>query len=524
MKETFNMSQAPVRQAYTRLVERFTQIINLDNIGQILSKDMETAMAPGSINDRTAQMMALATTSHGLLVAPEVENWMETVHQNNGEGLSPDENRNFELMRNRWIHATCLPEELVSEVAKLESKGTHLHTESGKKGDWTVMKAWYEYSFKTMRAVAEAKQQKLGTATPYEALLDSFSPGLKDDVVVSVFGALEKELPSLVADAVAHQKTQPAPIPLSGTFSRAQQEELCRRVCAAVGLDFNRGSLAVIDGHPSMAGSRDDARITTSYTENDFLSSLYAAVHETGHAMYEQNTPAEWNYQPAGQNMGMSVHESQSRIIEVQACHTKEFFQYLEPLAREVFNRPDDPALSAENLERLVNRVQPSFIRIEADEVTYPAHVILRHKLEKALVNGTMSIDDLPQAWNDGMQKMLGITPPDYAKGCLQDVHWPCGLSGYFPAYTLGDMGAAQFFSAACKQRPEIKAEIGKGNFTPLREWLRDNVHGKGSLLTNEELFKQATGEPLNAKAYLAHLRERYTDSSRKPQSPDLNK
>ena len=288
-----------------------------------------------------------------------------------------------------------------------------------------------------------------------------------------------------------------------------------------MGFDFDRGRMDAIDAHPSCGGSASDVRFTTDCSdETSFLSAVYSTIHEGGHGLYEQDTPLEYRYQPVGKTMGMAVHESQSGVMERNAAHTPEFFQFLEKQAREVFNRPNDPALSAKNLELLAKQVKPSFIRIEADELTYPAHVILRYKLEKALIEGTLSVDGLPKAWNDGMQSLLGITPPDNAHGCMQDTHWPSGYIGYFPAYALGNMIAAQLFDAACKAHPEIPAELGKGNFKPLKQWLSDNVHSKGSMLTTDELMTAATGEKLNSKYYLDHLSKRYLGRSYNQQAP----
>ena len=495
--------------AYENLKTRFEKIININNAAAILDKEAQVSMPKNSGGDRLRQMMALAEVAHDLIAAPDVEQWLDEAEKNTAS-LSPEDKRNLTLMRRYWVHNASLPNELATEVSRLGNEGQRLHTDLRKTGDWSKVKDWYGHAFDIMRTIGQIKKDKLGLSSVYEALLDTFSPGLSDATVTRELGVLEKALPALIREATQRQAAAQAPLPLKGPFPAAQQEELCRRLTAALGFDFSKGRMDMSDSHPSCGGSASDVWFTAACDENNFLQAVYSTVHETGHALYEQNTPEQWRYQPVGGSIGMSVHESQSRIIEVQACHTPEFFQYLEKQAREIFNRPDDPALSAQNLERLVNRVEPSFIRIHADEMTYPAHIILRHKLEKAIIEGTLSVNDLPQAWNDGMKNLLGITPPDASQGCMQDVHWPTGTIGYFPAYTLGDIGAAQFFAAACKTKPEIRAEIAKGNFTPLREWLRDNVHSKGSLLTTDELFTAATGEKLNVTHYLNHLSNRY--------------
>lgn len=504
------MADAP-QTAYEKLVERFEQIIDLNNASAILYKEAETTMPKGSSKDRTRQLTALALTTHNLIADPSVEQWLDEAEKNK-KSLSHEDQRNLTLMRRSWVREAALPDDLAKEVARLGSEGEELHTKLRKTGDWSKMKDWYGHSIETMRTVAQLQQPKLGTASLYETLFSSFSPDLADATVAREFDALEKALPGLIRDALKHQKEGPQPIPLTGEFPAEQQAELSLRITKAMGFDLNVGRVDAIDAHPSTGGSASDVRFTTDTSDtSSFLSSVYSTVHECGHALYEQGTPLNLRYRPSGATMGMAVHESQSGIMERNAAHEPAFFEFLEKQAREVFNRPDDPALDAKNLELLAKQVEPSFIRIEADELTYPAHILLRYKLEKAMVEGEITVDELPQKWNEGMEKLLGITPPDNAKGCMQDVHWPAGLVGYFPAYALGNMIAAQLYNAAVKAHPEIPAELGNGNFKPLREWLRDNVHSKGSTLTTDELMVQATGEKLNAKYYLDHLSRRYT-------------
>jgi carboxypeptidase Taq len=232
-------------------------------------------------------------------------------------------------------------------------------------------------------------------------------------------------------------------------------------------------------------------------------------IHETGHALYERGLPPDWRHQPVGQARGMSVHESQSLLMEMQACRSRSFLEFLAPLLRETFSG-NGPAWSTDNLYRVYTRVQPDYIRVEADEVTYPAHVILRYRLERALIAGEMTLDDLPAAWNAGMKELLGIVPPSDREGCLQDIHWYDGAWGYFPTYTLGAMAAAQLFDAACRARPEIPAAIGRGDFAPLLAWLRPSVHGHGSRLSTRELLIHATGRPLDPAVFKRHLETRY--------------
>jgi carboxypeptidase Taq len=232
-------------------------------------------------------------------------------------------------------------------------------------------------------------------------------------------------------------------------------------------------------------------------------------LHETGHAMYERGLPKDWRLQPVGEARGMAMHESQSLMVEMQACRSREFVSYLAPLAREAFGG-SGPAWQPDNLLRHYNAVEPDFIRVDADEVTYPSHVILRYRLERALIDGGMELEALPSEWNKGLKELLGITPPDDRLGCLQDIHWYDGAWGYFPTYTLGAMTAAQLFAGAKQARPEIPAALGKGDFLPLMGWLRPNVHEQASSASGEQILEKATGQPLNPEIFKAHLKARY--------------
>ena len=260
---------------------------------------------------------------------------------------------------------------------------------------------------------------------------------------------------------------------------------------------------------PFCGGTPDDVRITTRYDESQFVYALMGVIHETGHALYERQLPVAWRLQPVGQARGMTVHESQSLLMEMQACRSAEFCSYLSPLLDETF--PGQAAAFApDNLRRLYTRVRPGFIRVDADEVTYPAHVILRYRLEQALVGGDLSVADLPAAWNEGFKKLLGLVVTNDRDGCLQDIHWFDGAFGYFPCYSLGAMTAAQIFAAAVAAKPEIPAAIGKGDFAPLRSWLAEHVHGLASSLSTPEIVAKATGKPLDSNIFKAHLRRRY--------------
>jgi carboxypeptidase Taq len=275
-----------------------------------------------------------------------------------------------------------------------------------------------------------------------------------------------------------------------------------------IGFDFTRGRLDV-SAHPFCGGTPDDVRITTRYDESDFARALMAVLHETGHALYQRGLPGEWRLQPVGRARGMAVHESQSLLLEMQVCRSRPFLTFAAPILREAF-AGDGPGWDSEALYRRQIRVQRGLIRVDADEVTYPVHVILRYRLERAMLAGDLVPADLPGAWGEGLRQWLGVAPANDREGCLQDIHWYDGVWGYFPTYTLGALIAAQLFEAAREAIPNLPEKLAQGEFTPLLGWLREQIHSKGSLLSTAELVEAATGRPLGTASFERHLRSRY--------------
>ena len=357
------------------------------------------------------------------------------------------------------------------------------------------------------REIAAAKAERLGLA-PYAALLDQYEPEASPAEIDRLFGDIAAFLPDLLERVLERQAARPAPAEPAGPFPLEAQRRAALGLMERLGFEFDHGRLDV-SLHPFCGGTPEDVRITTRYEEGDFRGALMGVLHETGHALYERGLPAQWRRQPVGQARGMAVHESQSLLIEMQACRSRDFAGFLAPVLREAFGGAG-AAWEADNLWRLNTRVTRGFIRVDADEVTYPAHVILRYRLERALLAGDLALADLPTAWNEGMARLLGIVPPDDRNGCLQDIHWYDGAFGYFPTYTLGAMIAAQLFAAAQAADPAIRPGLAAGDFIPLLAWLRTHVHGKGSLLSTAELIVAATGRPLDAALYRHHLEVRY--------------
>jgi carboxypeptidase Taq len=358
-------------------------------------------------------------------------------------------------------------------------------------------------------AAALSDNLKLGK---YDALLDGFEPGGRRARIDVVFADLRGYLPGFIQRALEKQRSEKVVAP-KGPFAVERQRWLGLEAMKRVGFDFTHGRLDV-SHHPFCGGVPRDVRITTRYDEKDFTTSFMGVLHETGHAKYEQGLPAEWLDQPVGKARSMSVHESQSLLQEMQVSRSPAFIQFVTPLIQQAFPeaaaaQPD--AFSVENLVRLYTRVRPGYIRVDADEATYPCHIILRYELETKLIEGEMQVRDIPEAWDAGMRELLGLTTKDNFKdGCMQDVHWPAGLFGYFPTYTLGALTAAQLFAAVRRDHPSVDDQIARGEFGPLNTWLRDKVWSRGSLLETDDLLTEATGAPLSTAAFKAHVERRY--------------
>ncbi len=496
--------------AYDRLKDRFARQTHLDDAAEVLGWDQSVMMPPGGAAARASQLATLRTLSHGLLTAPEVADWIHQAERDEAADLSDPDRANLGLMRRTWRHATALPPDLVEARSLACSTCEMAWRQARADDDFSLVAGPLARVLDVTREVAAAKASALALA-PYDALLDSFEPDARADGIAALFDALRADLPALIDDALSAQGS--APGTPTGPFPAAKQRALARRLMATLGFDFDHGRLDE-SLHPFCGGTPDDVRVTTRYDESDPTGALMGVLHETGHALYERGLPAAWRDQPVGRALGMATHESQSLLIEMQACRSPAFLSFLAPLMAEYLGRgsADGAAWTAETLTDLTRRVRPGLIRVDADEVTYPAHIILRFDLERALLAGDLALDDLPGAWREGMQSLMGVPVPTDRDGCLQDIHWYDGAFGYFPTYTLGAMTAAQLFQAALAARPSIPEDLTRGDFSALLGWLRDTVHGLGSSLSARELLIRATGEPLNADIFKAHLRRRYVE------------
>ena len=496
----------PNNDAYSRLEAVFRELSVMRDVIGMLDWDRATLMPPGGGAARAEQTALMQRLRHERLTAPEVAALLDEA-ESGTDRLDEWQAANLREMRRLWVHAAGVPAQLVVAESKARAACEAKWRTARRDDDFAAVLPELETVLGLVRDVAAAKASVLGCA-PYDALLDRFEPGARSESLNAILEDYASFLPDFLEAVLARQAARGNPVMPDGPFPVAAQHRLARRMAEAVGLDFASARLDQSE-HPFSGGVPDDSRITTRYNPNDYGDGLMAVLHETGHAMYERGLPRAWRYQPVGAARGMALHESQSLLVEMLVSRSREFYAWAAPIMRGLFGG-SGPAWEAENLYRLATRVERSLIRVDADEVTYPAHVILRHRLEKALLSGDLAVQDLPGAWRDGMQGLLGIVPSNDRTGCLQDIHWYEGIFGYFPTYTLGAFAAAQIFAAARAALPDLPDAIAQGDFAPLIAWLRPNIHEMGSLLSTDALLLRVTGRPLGSDAFKAHLRARY--------------
>ena len=468
----------------------------------MLGWDAATMMPAGGAAARGDQLAVLASVAHAMLTNPATADDLHEAH-------APDDwaAANLDLMRHAHRRATALPADLVEARERANSLCEKVWRTARADSDFAAVRPALTEVVNLTRLAADALAPAMGLS-PYDALMDGYQPGITVADVTPVFARYAAWLDDALPRALARQDAAPPPSPLTGDFAASVQETLCRHLTERAGLEPGHARLDR-SMHPFCGGTPTDIRITTRYDEANPGQAIMGVLHETGHALYERGLPGAYARQPVGEAAGMGVHESQSLIIEMQACRGDAYLGWLGGQMHAAFG--GDPApYAAGNLARLWRRVARSLIRVDADEMTYPAHVILRFQLEQALIAGDLAVADLPGAWGDGLHGLLGVRPTNDREGCLQDIHWYDGAFGYFPSYTLGAMAAAQLMAAARAATPGLDAALGAGDVRPLLGWLRRQVHGLGSRLGYTALLQHATGEALNPAAFESHLTQRY--------------
>ncbi len=512
----------PVRQdqlhsceAYTNLKVRFRDIGRMNAIIETLGRDFLTAMPQGAYESRLGQMAFLYRRMHEDLTADDVQRWLDDAREHeyakSGEWDEWDE-ANLREMSNMYLMYAHVDPELMERKARLSFEGRKRHTALKETGNWEQAKGFLAEQIDLHRQIADARCAVTDEDSHYQMLMQEFMPGVTVFEVERLFYAHEKAVKDLLPEIQLKQASEPAPLPLEAEYEAEAQMWLNRSLLDVLGFDFERGGLYETGHNPVEGGTVDDTRLVISCVdESNFMDSLKSALHEGGHGLYIQGLPRkQWRYQPVGMDLGAAMHESQALLVEMIIGRMPEFYEFLSPRLEGVFHGMNAPALSPENLFALKTRVTPGVDRKKADEVTYFHHVFLRYRLERDLIEGDLKIEDLPEAWVEGIHQTLGVLPENHLDGCLQDVHWFVGKFGYFPSYALGHMIAAQLFTAMKKDIPGLKKHIAAGEFEDMKAWLIENIYSKGRLMPMQDLLREATGKELKANSLEKHLRKRY--------------
>ena len=477
----------------------------LEHALAILGADEATHMAPGGGEKRAEAMAVLSGMAHTQATDPLVRDWLEAAKS---ESLDPLQQAAVRELERSYINATCLPTQFVERQTRTRMRSEQYWREARGRGDWAGFAPLLTDVIDLVREEAAMRSAVIGL-DPYDAMMEQYDPGNRVADIDPVFADLKLFLKSFVSEALGvaeNRKARTTQADLSGPFAIEAQRTLGLEMMKAVGFDTYHGSLAV-SHHPFCGGVPTDVRLTTRYRTDDFLSALMGILHETGHGLYEQNLPKASAHFPSGKARGMAMHESQSLFVEKQIGRNPAFWRYALPHVEAHLGI----TLSLDEILPFIHEVKRGFIRVDADEVTYPLHVILRYELEQDLLSGRLSVHDLPEAWDAKMQDYLGLSTLGNPKdGEMQDVHWAAGLFGYFPSYTLGAMMAAQQFAAIEKAHPNINQDIARGDFSTVNTWRKDNIWTVASTKSTPEIMRDATGEPLNAMYFITHLKARY--------------
>ncbi len=489
---------------YNELIKEVREVALLGSIDALLSWDEHVNLPHAGAAHRAEQESLMARLRHEKFTSRRVGDLLAQVESSDlVRDPESDAAANARELRRDYDRATKLPSSLVEEMSKTAVLAQHAWVESRKNSDFKIFEPWLVKTVDLKKQEAACVGWKEHV---YDALLDPYEPGETTTNLRRVFDSLREPLIDLIGRIASLGKRAPVEV-LQGKFPTHLQEEFGRAGAQAIGFDFNAGRLDTTV-HPFCSGiAGGDTRITTRYSERSFIESFMGVLHETGHALYEQGLPKADHFgEPIADSISLGIHESQSRLWENLVGRRKSFWRFFLPKAREIFGSALGD-IDQNTWHFAINDIRPSFIRVESDEATYNLHILMRFELEQALVSGDLKVPDLPGAWNEKMKKYLGITPPDDARGCLQDIHWSGGSIGYFATYTLGNLYAAQFYEQAQKDLGDLDAMFARGEFAPLLGWLREKIHRHGKRYRASELVKRVTGNALSAEPLLRHLR-----------------
>jgi carboxypeptidase Taq len=488
------------------LKERLSDIHHLHMAAALLDWDQQTYMPPLGVAARAEQRATLSKLAHTLFTGDETRSLLERAEQEGaGLPLDSDDGALLRVARRDLDKATRIPTELVVEFARVTALAQEEWAKARAANDFPAFAPWLEKIIDLTRRTAEALgyEERL-----YDALLDQYEPGMTAAQIDAIFGGLKQETVPLARAIFERVDAVDASV-LTRDYDEEKQRRFAEKVLADCGFDF-QGGRQDRSVHPFCTHfSRSDVRITTRYDRNFLSMALFGSLHEMGHGLYEQGVGESLEGSILASGASLGLHESQSRLWENLVGRSRPFWQRYYPDLQAVFPVALGD-VSAEAFYRAMNRVAPTLIRVEADEVTYNLHIILRYELENALLEGRLSVADAPEAWNAKMEELLGIRPSTNAEGILQDVHWSIGIMGYFPTYSLGNILSVQLWEKALADVPSIPEDVARGEFRPLLAWLRENVHQHGRKYLPGELIRRVTGSPLTAEPYVRYLRTKF--------------
>lgn len=497
------MAQTP----YQQLEQEFRRLHAFRGAASLLRWDAAVMMPRGSADVRGEQLAALDSECHTLLTSPKVSRLIERA-QASAAQLEDWQLANLREMRRERDHAIATPLSLVTRLARATSLAEVRWLEAKQENSFAIFAPHLEEVVALTRDKAQVLSQALGLA-PYDSLIDGFSPGFPSAEIDQLFRAMSRRLPNLIREAIELQSRRTV-LPIAGKVSVNKQRSLALEVMRALGFPFDRGRLDESD-HPTTEGVPGDVRVTTRFELRDPFSGLMGVLHETGQAMYDLGLPEAWRDQPVGRERGMALDESQSLLLEMIIGRSRPFLRWLRPLLEKHYGATG-PEWEVENLYQTLIHVRRGTIRVDADELTYPVHILIRYELEKRIFDGTLPVRDVPEAWRSSMEERLGIKPSGDAEGCLQDAHWASGWFGYFPSYALGGFIAAQLYEKLRNDLPDFDRDIEAGRFGALIDWLRENVHSQGASLGSQELIRKATGRTLTAAPWLRYVESKYLE------------
>jgi carboxypeptidase Taq len=483
------------------------------SIRSLVGWDMETMMPPKAIGLRSQQLALLSRIEHKMVTDPKMGILLEKIVRHpKYDKLDDVQKRNVYLMKKRYDEQTKLPEALVAETAKQRAITVDIWKKAKAAKNFSMFKPELEKLVDLRQKAAEILMEVKETKTPYDALIDIFEPKMTIAEITKVFEELRKGLVSLLKKCESSSK-QPDVSILKRRVPVDAQRRIAKALAEFVGYDVtSKEAVGRIDEteHPFTTGYFDDVRITTHYYEGMYASSIFSVLHEAGHAIYGENLKREWMYQPIGGGCSSGFHESQSRFVENMIGRSHEFWSYFLPKLKELTGK----TLTDVNVNKFVhavNQVRPSKIRVEADEVTYCLHIIIRFNIERDLFAGKIRVKELPEIWNQNYEDYLGVEIESDSEGVMQDTHWAGGSFGYFPSYALGNIYSGQILATMEKDLPNWRKQVEKGNFNPVKNWLIKNVHSYGNLYDPSELIKRITGKGLNVKPYVDYLNKKYS-------------